>query len=91
MNDELSNTSTYDQRFIRVFVSSTFRDMQTERDYLVRVVFPELKERCAKRGLHLIDVDLRWGVTEAKQGKVIGIYLNLLTSGNRFLENKSKL
>jgi nephrocystin-3 len=44
---------------VRVFISSTFRDMHAERDHLVRVVFPELRERCAKRHLHLVDVDLR--------------------------------
>jgi hypothetical protein len=38
--------------------------MQAERDLLVRFVFPELRERCARRRLHVIDVDLRWGVTE---------------------------
>ena len=38
--------------------------MQAERDLLVRFVFPELRERCARRSLHVIDVDLRWGVTE---------------------------
>ena len=55
---------------IRIFISSTFRDMHAERDHLVKVVFPELRERCAKRRLHLVDVDLRWGVTEeeAEQG-----------------------
>lgn len=60
---------------IRVFISSTFRDMHAERDFLVRFVFPELRERCAKRNLHLIDVDLRWGVSEeeATQGKLIEI------------------
>ena len=47
---------------IRIFISSTFRDMHAERDHLVKVVFPELRERCAKRRLHLIDVDLRWGI-----------------------------
>jgi hypothetical protein len=45
--------------------------MQAERDHLVRVVFPELKERCLKRHVHLIDVDLRWGVTE-KQAEGAG-------------------
>ncbi len=43
----------------RVFISSTFRDMHAERDYLVKVVFPELRERCARRRLHLVDLDLR--------------------------------
>ncbi len=30
---------------VRVFISSTFRDMQAERDYLVRSVFPGLREK----------------------------------------------
>lgn len=30
---------------VRVFVSSTFRDMHAQRDHLVTVVFPELSER----------------------------------------------
>lgn len=47
-----------------VFISSTFNDMHAERDYLVKKVFPELSEWCASRRLNLIDVDLRWGVTE---------------------------
>ena len=49
---------------IRIFISSTFRDMHAERDHLVRFVFPELKEKCRKNHVHLIDVDLRWGVTQ---------------------------
>lgn len=63
---------------VRVFISSTFRDMHAERDYLVRFVFPELRERCAKRRLHLVDVDLRWGVTEqeAERGKVLELCLD---------------
>jgi hypothetical protein len=32
-------------RSVRVFTSSTFRDMHAERDHLVTVVFPELLER----------------------------------------------
>jgi hypothetical protein len=31
-------------RTVRVFISSTFRDMQAERDHLVCVVFPRLRE-----------------------------------------------
>jgi WD40 repeat protein len=48
---------------VRVFVSSTFRDMQAERDHLVRFVFPRLREELLQRRVHLVDVDLRWGVT----------------------------
>jgi WD40 repeat protein len=49
---------------IHIFISSTFNDMHAERDYLVKSVFPELSEWCEKRKLRLIDIDLRWGVTE---------------------------
>ncbi len=56
-------------RTVRVFVSSTFRDMHAERNWLARVVFPELRERCAKRELYLTDVDLRWGVTEEEANR----------------------
>jgi hypothetical protein len=48
---------------VRVFVSSTFLDMQAERDYLVRFVFPRLREELLPRRIHLDDVDLRWGIT----------------------------
>jgi WD40 repeat protein len=47
---------------VRVFISSTFRDMHAERDHLVTVVFPELRERVERLGLEFFDVDLRWGV-----------------------------
>jgi telomerase protein component 1 len=45
-------------RKVRVFISSTFRDMHAEKDWLVKTVFPELRERMAKRNLYLVDVDL---------------------------------
>ncbi len=49
---------------VRIFISSTFEDMHAERDYLVKQVFPELREWCEQRRLHLVDIDLRWGVRE---------------------------
>lgn len=36
-------------REIRVFISSTFRDMMRERDLLVKRVFPALRRIRAKR------------------------------------------
>ncbi len=50
---------------VYVFVSSTFNDMHAERDYLVKRVFPQLRDWCERRKLRLVDIDLRWGVTEA--------------------------
>ncbi|XP_077977671.1 TPR repeat-containing protein DDB_G0287407-like [Glandiceps talaboti] len=49
-------------RVVRIFVSSTFADFFSEREILVKKVFPELKEWCESRNLQLIECDLRWGV-----------------------------
>ena len=48
-----------------VFISSTFADMQAERDHLRTHVFPELEERLRKRQHNLEWVDLRMGVATA--------------------------
>lgn len=52
------------RKTVRVFISSTFRDMHAERDHLVTVVFPELRERLERLDLDFYDVDLRWGVPQ---------------------------
>jgi WD40 repeat protein len=64
-------------RTVRVFLSSTFRDMHAERDHLVKVTFPHLRQWCSERRLHLVDVDLRWGVTreEADDGRALAVCL----------------
>ena len=36
-------------RTVRVFISSMFRDMMKERALLVKEVCPELRRKCAKR------------------------------------------
>jgi len=66
-----------DERAIRVFVSSTFRDMQLERDELVKRVFPRLRRMCEQRGVAWSEVDLRWGVTDEQkaEGDVLPICL----------------
>jgi hypothetical protein len=51
---------------VRIFVSSTFIDMQVERDILARNVFPRIREKLAREGRSLFEVDLRWGITEAQ-------------------------
>ncbi len=64
-------------RILRVFLSSTFLDFMAERDLLVKQVFPRLRQKAKRRGVEVIDVDLRWGITEqeSEQGKVIPICL----------------
>ncbi|MCD8089307.1 MAG: DUF4062 domain-containing protein [Clostridiales bacterium] len=51
-------------RIIRVFLSSTFRDFQLERNQLNRYVFPELETYCRKQGVSFHVIDLRWGIPE---------------------------
>lgn len=51
-------------KYATVFISSSFNDMHSERDYLIKEVFPELTEWCEKHKIRLSDVDLRWGVSE---------------------------
>jgi len=51
-------------RSIRVFVSSTFRDMMEERDELMTHTWPELRRFCRERQVELVEVDLRWGISE---------------------------
>jgi tetratricopeptide (TPR) repeat protein len=50
-----------------VFISSTFVDMQAERDYMRTRVFPDLEERLRGRRRNLEWVDLRVGVATATQ------------------------
>ena len=58
---------------LRVFISSTFRDLQREREHLVKKVFPSIRSLCRSRGVTFTEVDLRWGLTEesAMLGQVI--------------------
>ncbi|EPY76192.1 telomerase protein component 1 [Camelus ferus] len=51
-------------RSIRLFISSTFRDMHGERDLLLRSLLPALQARVAPYCISLHAIDLRWGVTE---------------------------
>ena len=58
---------------IRIFISSTFKDMNDERNYLTDKIFPRLQHEAKSKGINLKFIDLRWGITEeeAKQGRVI--------------------
>ena len=57
----------YDEKLnakIRVFISSTFRDMHLERNLIVGGVFPLLRREYKKQSVDIMEVDLRWGITE---------------------------
>lgn len=71
---------------IRVFLSSTFVDMQEERDYLVKKIFPSIKAECRRRGVDFVALDLRWGINEeaAKSGKVVEICMDEIVRSRPF-------
>jgi len=64
-------------REIRVFLSSTFHDMEAERNHLMKQVFPKVRAACQSRQVGFTEIDLRWGVTEkeAKNGATVEICL----------------
>lgn len=50
-------------RYIRFFVSSTFKDMKMERN-LLQDIFSELKEEYSKQNWQIDMIDLRWGISQ---------------------------
>ena len=66
-----------DNRTVRVFISSTFRDFDEERDLLAQRVFPSLQARLKDRFVEIVGVDFRWGITaeKAERGEVLPIVL----------------
>jgi hypothetical protein len=52
-------------RIIRLFISSTFKDMIDERDKIMYVIYPKLEKYCSSKGYILQIVDMRWGIFES--------------------------
>ena len=72
---------------IRLFVSSTFRDLEPERESLRRNVWPILNKACEERGVAFFETDLRWGVTatEVESGQILPICLDLVDRCRPFI------
>jgi len=51
-------------KIFRIFLSSTFRDLENERNALQKIVFPRLSALCRKHGYSFHAVDLRFGIGE---------------------------
>ncbi|XP_041349350.1 NACHT and WD repeat domain-containing protein 2-like [Gigantopelta aegis] len=50
-------------KVVKLFISSTFTDMQEERNALVENVYPRLRQYCRDQyGMDFQAVDMRWGV-----------------------------
>ena len=65
-----------------IFVSSTFRDMDLERDMIQQQVYPRLNKLARPHGQSISFCDLRWGIntddleTEAGSRKVLDVCLD---------------
>lgn len=77
-------------RTIRIFISSTFRDMDFERDEIKFKVIPRLNAHYANYGLTFQTVDLRIGVNttglaeEVRENKVLDVCLNSIEQSRPF-------
>ncbi|XP_047933726.2 NACHT domain- and WD repeat-containing protein 1 isoform X1 [Anser cygnoides] len=49
---------------VRVFISSDFSDMATEREALLEKAYPEAQAFCQKHGFMFEVIDLRWGISD---------------------------
>lgn len=74
------------ERKINVFLSSTFKNMEEERDLLASKIFLELESVATRRNVVLNLLDLRWGITpeESKHGKVAEICLKEIDNSRPF-------
>src|SRR4030042_6036158 len=66
-----------ENREIRMFISSTFIDMQMERDELIKHIFLDIRKMCEDRGVTWGQVAFRWGITDEQsaEGQVLPICL----------------
>lgn len=69
---------SYDKKInrkVRVFISSTFSDMERERDIIVYSVFPRLRQEFSSQMIDVNEVDLRWGIPEedSENSKILEI------------------
>ena len=77
-------------RTYSIFVSSTFADMQAERDYLRTHVFPLINAELKRYSISLRVIDLRWGINtldaseESREEKVLRVCRNEINRSKPF-------
>lgn len=75
----------------KIFISSTFRDMQAERDAIHTVIVPELRKISQQYGENVEVCDLRWGVntgdldSESGAQKVLSVCLDEIDKCKPFM------
>ena len=70
---------------MKIFISSTFKDMHSERNLMTRYIFPEIMKRSKKLGIDVFPVDLRWGVTSNMPDQQVEACLNEIDKSDIFI------
>ena len=74
-----------------IFISSTFRDMQAERDLVQEKVLPALRKEAGNYGDTVGVIDLRWGVdtstleTDEGSAKVLTVCLDEIDRSHPYM------
>lgn len=77
-------------RTATIFISSTFQDMQFERDLISRTVVPELKEYFKFYRIAVRSIDLRWGINTIDneenevERKIVGVCMDEIDRSRPF-------
>lgn len=76
-----------DPRTCRIFFSSPFSGMEGEREELTRKYLPQIQHLCNSKGIQLVAVDMRWGITTemTASAQVIRICLRELDRSDLFV------
>lgn len=75
---------------INIFISSTFNDMQSERDHIRKYIVPKLKEQLAPYHISIQVTDLRWGVDtlsvdeDEREAKVLHVCLDAIQNSRPY-------
>ena len=77
-------------RTFPIFISSTFKDMQAERDFLNTFIVPKLEKEFAPYRVGFKVIDLRWGVVTSnipeneREAKVLKVCLDAVDNSRPF-------
>lgn len=75
---------------INIFISSTFNDMQSERDYIRKYIVPKLEKQLAEFHVSVQVTDLRWGVDtqsvdeNERESKVLHVCLDAIQNSRPY-------
>ncbi len=75
----------------KLFVSSTFKDMQLERDSLKKHIIPNLNLLLRKYGTQVSETDLRWGISttelspEEGEQKILNVCLDEINKSRPYM------